>query len=76
MIDETTADWRDVRILKELLLSGKKLKDLKMDAACLSHVKYPMLGLNSMHYKRKRYRTWLLDNAYREYKRELDVKKW
>lgn len=71
MIDKTTVDWRDVQTLVELLKQGKHIKDLRMDAACLSHVKFPTNGKNeSMHILRKNYRTWLLNTAHQEYKKQ------
>lgn len=70
MVDKTTADWRDVQTLVELLKQRKHIKDLCMDVACMSHVKFPTNGKNeSMHNLRKNYRTWLLKTAFKEYKK-------
>lgn len=72
MVEKDSADWKDVTTLAELLKGGKKIKDLHLDVACMSHVKYPCTKLNSMHYKRQKYRQWLLKNALNEYKKEMN----
>ena len=72
MIDKTTADWRDVLQLRDLLLNGKAIQELRFQAAALSHVKYVPSGGNlKMHLLRKKYRTWLIRNAIKEAKKEL-----
>jgi hypothetical protein len=72
VINKTTADWRDVQQLKEMLLNGKQIKELRFQAAALSHVKFVQSGGNlKMHLLRKKYRTWFIRNAIKEAKKEL-----
>jgi hypothetical protein len=64
MVDKTSADWNDVLKVKQLLIDKKSKGEIKIYLACLSHVKYP-LNFNSatMHYKRQKYRKWLMKQA-------------
>lgn len=74
MVDKTTADWQDVNKLAMLLAKGETRETIRIEAAQLSHIKYTYGNHSEKgHELRKKYRTWLIDNAYKEYKKVMKL---
>jgi len=72
IIDKTTADWKDVERIKKYLQEGKKISELNLEIASLSHLKYSITGGNKgLHDVRQKYRNWLKYTAVKEYKKEM-----
>ena len=68
MVDKKTKDWQDVFFIRDALLEGKTIYELKPTIANLSHLKYPVGGSKGLHDARQKYRKWVIKMALNEVK--------